>query len=63
MTRTIRLLPAAQAAGKHHGVSLGAIARKLCFIIFSVLSENRPFEQRLHNAIVEVLDPVQVGLV
>jgi transposase len=37
--------------GKHHGVAIGAIARKLCFIIFSVLSENRPFEQRLHNAV------------
>ena len=36
--------------GKHHGVAIGAIARKLCFIVFSVLSENRPFEQRLHNA-------------
>jgi len=37
--------------GKHHGVAIGAIARKLCFIIFSVLKENRPFESRLHNAV------------
>jgi transposase len=36
--------------GKHHGVAVGAIARKLCYIVFSVLSENRPFEHRLHNA-------------
>lgn len=36
--------------GKHHGVAVGAIARKLCFIVFSVLTENRPYEHRLHNA-------------
>jgi transposase len=36
--------------GKHHGVAIGAVARKLCFIIHSVLTEKRPFEQRLHNA-------------
>ena len=47
--------------GKHHGVAVGAIARKLCFIVFSVLSENRPFEQRLHNAVADVFDPVQPG--
>lgn len=45
--------------GKHHGVAIGAIARKLCYIIFSVLSENRPFEQRLHNAAPENLDLIQ----
>ncbi len=47
--------------GKHHEVAIGALARKLCFIVFSVLSENRPFEQRLHNAIADVPDPVQPG--
>jgi transposase len=47
--------------GKHHGVAVGAIARKLCFIVFSVLSENRPFEQRLHNAIADLPEPVQAG--
>lgn len=36
--------------GKHHSVVIGAIARKLCYIVFSVLSENRPYELRLHNA-------------
>ncbi len=36
--------------GKHHSVAVGAIARKLCYIIFSVLSENRPYELRLKNA-------------
>lgn len=37
--------------GKHHSVAVGAIARKLCYIVFSVLSENRPYELRLHNAV------------
>lgn len=32
--------------GKHHNVAVGAIARKLCYIIFAVLSENRAFESR-----------------
>ena len=36
--------------GKHHGVVIGAIARKLCFIVHSVLTEKRPYEQRLYNA-------------
>jgi transposase len=45
--------------GKHHSVAVGAIARKLCYIVFSVLSENRPFEHRLHNASVNMQDPVQ----
>jgi len=33
--------------GKHHSTSIGAVARKLCYIIFAVLKENRPFEVRL----------------
>jgi transposase len=32
--------------GKHHYVAVGAVARKLCYIIYAVLSENRPFEKR-----------------
>jgi transposase len=32
--------------GKPHRVAVGAVARKLCYIIFAVLSENRPFETR-----------------
>jgi len=35
-----------RARGKHHYVAVGAVARKLCYIIYAVLSENRPFEQR-----------------
>lgn len=35
-----------KARGKHHNVAVGAIARKLCYIIFAVLSENRAFESR-----------------
>lgn len=34
------------AEGKHHSACVGAVARKLCHIIFAVLSENRPFEVR-----------------
>jgi transposase len=32
--------------GKHHGVCVGAVPRKLCYIIYSVLKENRPFVVR-----------------
>jgi transposase len=32
--------------GKHHGTCVIAVARKLCYIIYSVLKENRPFEVR-----------------
>ena len=35
-----------RARGKHHKVAIGAVARKLCFIIFAILSENRPYEKR-----------------
>lgn len=45
--------------GKHHRVAVGAVARKLCFIVFSVLSENRPYEHRLHNAAAGDSDPDQ----
>ena len=48
--------------GKHHQVAVGAIARKLCFIVFSVLSENRPYEQRLHNASDGEDNPVPAGI-
>jgi transposase len=34
------------AEGKHHGTAVGAVSRKLCHIIFSVLTENRPYEVR-----------------
>lgn len=32
--------------GKHHFTAIGAVARKLCNIIFVILTENRPFEVR-----------------
>lgn len=35
-----------KARGKHHNVVVGAVARKLCYIIFAVLTENRPYEHR-----------------
>lgn len=35
-----------KARGKHHNVAVGAVARKLCYIIFAVLTENRPYEIR-----------------
>jgi len=35
-----------RAEGKHHSTCIGAVSRKLCYITFSVLKENRPFELR-----------------
>jgi len=32
---------------KHHSVCVGAVSRKLCYIIHAVLKENRPFEVRI----------------
>lgn len=34
-----------KARGKHHLTAVGAVARKLCNIIFTILRENRPYEQ------------------
>ena len=34
------------AEGKHHSTALGAVARKMCNIIFYVLNENRHYEVR-----------------
>ena len=36
-----------RAEGKHHSVCVGAVARKLCYIIFTILKENRPYVKRL----------------
>lgn len=33
-----------KARGKHHLTAIGAVSRKLCNIIFAILSENRPYE-------------------
>jgi len=35
-----------RARGKHHKVAVGAVARKLCFIIYAILAENRPYVKR-----------------
>jgi len=35
-----------RAEGKHHATSVGAVSRKLCYIVHAVLKENRPFEVR-----------------
>ena len=35
-----------RAEGKHHNVCVGAIARKLCYIIYTILRENRPYVKR-----------------
>jgi Transposase and inactivated derivatives len=33
-----------KARGKHHLTAVGAVARKMCNIIFTILRENRPYE-------------------
>ena len=33
-----------KARGKHHSTAIGAVARKMCNIIFTILKENRPYE-------------------
>jgi transposase len=35
-----------RSEGKHHSVCIGAVARKLCYIIFTILRENRPYVKR-----------------
>jgi len=35
-----------RAEGKPHNICIGALSRKLCYIIYAVLKENRPFEIR-----------------
>ena len=37
-----------RAEGKHHLTAIGAVARKLCNIIFAVLKYNTPYELRLN---------------
>lgn len=36
-----------RSEGKHHGTCIGAVARKLCYFIHPVLTENRAFEVRM----------------
>jgi transposase len=33
--------------GKHHLTALGAVSRKLCYIIYAILKKNEPYEVRL----------------
>jgi transposase len=33
--------------GKHHLVAVGAVARKMCNIIFAVLRDNKPYQPKL----------------
>lgn len=40
-----------RARGKHHLTAVGAVARKLCNIIFVILRDNRPYEQSHPNFI------------
>jgi len=35
--------------GKHHKTCIGAVARKLCYIIYAVLKNNKPYEVRMPN--------------
>ena len=32
-----------RAEGKHHSTCLGAVSRKLCYIVHAILTENRPY--------------------
>ncbi len=34
------------AEGKHHKTAIGAVERKLCYIIFAILKDNRPYIKR-----------------
>jgi transposase len=35
-----------RSQGKHHGTCIGAVSRKLCYIIYTILKENRLYEIR-----------------
>jgi len=36
-----------RSEGKHHLTALGAVSRKLCYIIYAILKNNEPYEVRL----------------
>lgn len=38
-----------RSEGKHHKTCLGAVSRKLCYIIYAVLKANKPYEVRPPN--------------
>ncbi|MGX7197085.1 transposase, partial [Enterococcus olivae] len=35
-----------RAEGKHHLTAIGAVSRKLCYIIHAILTKNEPYEIR-----------------
>ena len=35
-----------RSEGKHHLTCIGAVSRKLCYIIYAILKENRPYQHR-----------------
>ncbi|PGW29463.1 IS110 family transposase, partial [Bacillus thuringiensis] len=35
--------------GKHYYVCIGAVARKLCYIIYAILKSNKPYEIPPHT--------------
>ncbi|MEC2620670.1 IS110 family transposase, partial [Bacillus cereus] len=35
--------------GKHYYVCIGAVARKLCYIIYAILKSNKPYEVPPHT--------------
>lgn len=35
-----------KAEGKHHNACIGAVSRKLCILVFTILKENRPYVKR-----------------
>ncbi|MED2906993.1 transposase, partial [Bacillus thuringiensis] len=37
--------------GKHYYVCIGAVARKLCYIIYAILKSNKPYEVPPHSPV------------
>jgi len=35
-----------RAQGKHHNTCIGAVSRKLCYVIHTILTENRAYVKR-----------------
>lgn len=38
-----------RAQGKHYYVCIGAVARKLCYIIYTILKSNKPYQVPHHS--------------
>lgn len=45
-----------KARGKHHLTAVGAVSRKMCNIIFTILRENRPYQATPPKKQVEVIE-------